>query len=142
MRFIDNNGSQAKGRRQYSGHENIQTTDVQNPTRLLTIIKNFLTRLSRVESERPPDSVEFEVDYTTSGAPTVIFNHGISGPVRWYITSLQVASPPAATPALVSFATSFDIDGQTSLRWSASATVTGRAVVRFESSQFGTRRPV
>ncbi len=142
MRFIDFSGTIGKSRQSRTGQDNIQPSDLDNKPRLLTIIKGIFTRLSFLESKQEQtEPVEFEINFTTASAPTVLFRHGISGPIRWYITSLQVNSPPAATPALVAFSTSFDVDGQTSLKWSASATVTGRAVVRFESSPYGIRRP-
>jgi hypothetical protein len=141
VRFFDFLGNLKKARQASSGQDNLQPTDIQEPDRLLTVLKNIYSRIVSLEVLRVPESVEFEVNFTTSGTPGVVFAHGFESPVRWYLTSIQINSPPDDTPCLTSKADSFDVDGQTKLYWNAASTVTGRAVVRFEPSSFGVRKP-
>ena len=127
MKFVSLSGAIARARRYVSGHSSVSVDEVKDASRLAEIIRKLSVRVSELESRVPPDGVEFEVD-CTSGS-TVSMNHGLSGPVRWYVT--HWLSPSPTGPQL-----SYNSSSNSNMLV-LNCHSSGRAVIRIEPSQAG-----
>ncbi len=129
MRFVTIGGLIAKARRFLNSSASVHDDDVTEPKKLGEILRNIIRRVSDLESRVAPEAVEFEVAVSTAGA-LVSLNHGLSAPVRWWVTvwtrPVAAGAYPTTAPILVQDAsTTPDILVLKSY-------TAGRAVVRVE----------
>jgi hypothetical protein len=85
MKFVDVDGTLAKGRRSVTGADNLSEGDVQDARKLTELLRNVMRRLTTAESTTAPEPTEFEVN-AEAGEP-VTLQHGFNSPVRFYVTS-------------------------------------------------------
>ena len=131
MRLVRADGTIARDRRFVSGGQNVSEADVGDPKKLAETLRLALARISELEAQVPGSGVEFEVTLPTGGS-TVSLAHGLSGPVRYYVTQWGHGNntySPMAAPVLARDDTS--TDDVLVLR----SFVAGNAIVRVEPAQ-------
>lgn len=127
-KFVDIYGVIAKARRFVSGAANVNEEEVKNPTKLAEILRGILARVTDIEANLPPPSIDFEIEVGAEGELAEL-HHNMNTNVRYYVvfwTKTRTGSYPAAAPVLVADETS--TDNILVLRSSSE----GRAVVRVE----------
>lgn len=87
MRFFDVSGVLQKARRFVNGGTSIQDSELSKPDRMVSVLRELLTRTTNIEAKVPPDAVEFEVNLPGAGA-LINLQHNLGSPVRYYVTAL------------------------------------------------------
>ncbi len=88
MLWVPVSGSKPRGRPQQSFSDNLRESDVEEPKRLLDILRKAVARITDLERKVPDEATEFEVN-VVAGTSSVTLNHGLTGPVRFYMVWWQ-----------------------------------------------------
>lgn len=125
MRFFDFRGNLQRGRRSAANNIGFSSEDAKDASALSKTIRGILERLLKLEGNLPPESTEFEVEFTGTVVPLA---HGYRGPIRWWVCNWLPGA--AGAPGV------YEVSSEEGLLVLDSSN-DGKAVIRIEPSQYG-----
>jgi hypothetical protein len=104
--------------------------DDKDTAELVRVVKDLSARVQTLEANSPPESVEFEVQFSTGSSETL--QHGFGCPVRWWVTDWAAGENGVSPMGMSMYRSASDNNSITIF-----SAYEGKAVIRVEKSQFG-----
>jgi hypothetical protein len=123
-----------KSRRPPSQSDYVSNEDVSTVDKLADLMRSVMRRLSLAESQAPRSWIEFELDVDATGTTKYSLTHSMGGPVRYWVTHWGTTA--AGTTPVVAPCLRYNTESTSSVLVLTS-TVSGRAIIRVESAEFG-----
>lgn len=134
MRFFDYSGNQPRAPRKLTRQTSPRSATELNAEELARSVQEVSVRVESLESERPSQTCEYEIELTNG--TEVVIQHGFGGPVRWYATDWSPFVTASTIPT-AGFAAYRVPEKSDSNSLTLYPLATGKAVIRVESSSYG-----